>query len=342
MNKIKVLITGAGSLYGVAVIQSLFASKLELELVACDIEPRTLGLHLAHKGYIVPAARNEADYLEQLLDILSREAIQAVFVASSQELAFFSRYKAYIEEKSKAKIFTNSPEVLNICDDKWSTVCFLKEHGYYYPLTIRYPEDAEQLCSFIKDANFPVIVKPRRGTGSKGLYKVDNFTRLRALLKGQKDMIVQQYLPDKQGEYTTGICIGSGGKILSGITLKRFLQDGMTMSADADYFTEITSYCKKVAGVLKPYGPCNFQFRLWEEKPFIFEINPRFSSTTGMRYLLGVNEAEILIRAEILGEAIPEPKIKKCSVIRQYADYLVPTAQLEQLEKNSCCINQPG
>ena len=342
MNKIKVLITGAGSLYGVAVIQALLASKLKLNLVACDIEPRTLGLYLAHKGYIVPAARHEADYLEKLLDILAGEEIQAVFVASSQELDFFSRHKADIEKKTQAKVFTNSPEVLNICDDKWSTVCFLKEHGFYAPLTIRYPEDAEQICSFIKDANFPVIIKPRRGTGSKGLYMVENFTRLRTLLKGQNDMIIQQYIPDRQGEYTTGICTGSGGKVLSGITLKRYLQDGMTMSADSDDYTEITSYCKQVAGVLKPYGPCNFQLRLLEQKPFIFEINPRFSSTTGMRYLLGVNEAEILLRAEILGEAIPESKIKKCSVIRQYADYLVPTEQLEQLEKKSCCINQPG
>ena len=185
-------------------------------------------------------------------------------------------------------------------------------------------------------------MKPRRGTGSKGLYKVDNFTKLRALLKDQKDLILQQYIPDLQGEYTTGICTGSGGKVLSGITLKRFLQDGMTMSADSDAYTEITSYCKKVAEVLKPYGPCNFQLRLWEGKPFIFEINPRFSSTTGMRYLLGVNEAEILLKAEILGEVIPDFKINKCSVIRQYADYLVPTEQLERLEKDNYCINKPG
>ncbi|ACV62019.1 protein of unknown function DUF201 [Desulfofarcimen acetoxidans DSM 771] len=342
MDKIKVLITGSGSLYGVAVIRALLASQLNLKLVACDMEARALGLHLAHSAYLVPAAQYETAYLERLLDILIKEDIQAVFIASSKELHFFSKYKAEIEAKTKAKIFTNSPEVLNTCDDKWYTIRFLQENNFYFPLTIRFPEDAEQLCSFIKKVNFPVIIKPRRGTGSKGLCKIENFTGLRTLLKGQKDMIIQQYLPDHQGEYTTGICAGKNGKILSGITLKRYLHDGMTVSADSTGYTEITAYCQKVAAVLKPYGPCNFQLRLREGKPFIFEINPRFSSTTGMRFLLGVNEAEIMLKAELLNQAIPEFKIKKCSVIRQYADYLVPTEQLEQLENKSCCIFQPG
>lgn len=113
----------------------------------------------------------------------------------------------------------------------------------------------------------------------------------------------------------------------------------MTIAANFDDFTEITNYCKEVARVLKPYGPCNFQSRLLEGKPYIFEINPRFSSSTGMRSLLGVNEAEILLRSEILGQKILEPSILKCSVIRQYTDYLVSTEQIMKLEKENFCIN---
>jgi len=58
-----------------------------------------------------------------------------------------------------------------------------------------------------------------------------------------------------------------------------------------------------------------------------------------MRCLLGVNEAEILLRSEIFGEEIAEPEIIRASAIRQYADYLVPTEQILKLEKENFCNN---
>lgn len=333
MKKVNILISGSGSIYGVAIIQALLKSDLPLNLVACDISARTLGLYMAHQAYIVPPAYQEERYLTNLLTIIAKENIHAIFVASSHELAFYSHNKLTIESKTGVKVFTNLPPTMDICNDKWLTVNFLKAQGFHYPLTIRYPEDQDKIIEFIEKVQFPIVIKPRRGAGSQGLYIVNQYENLQPILKNQEDIILQQYLPDDCGEFTTGICAGSNGRILSGITLKRYLQEGMTMSADADEFTEITEYCKAVARVLKPYGPCNFQLRLFNGNPYIFEINPRFSSSTGMRSLLGVNEAEILIRAEVLGEAIGQNKILKCSVIRQYTDYLVPTEKIVMLEK---------
>jgi len=335
VKEVNVLISGSGSLYGVAIIQSLLRSDVPLKLVACDMSARTLGLYLAHQAYIVPPAHQQEQYRTTLFNIIAKENIHAIFVASSHELAFYSHNKLDIEKNTGAKVFTNCPETLNLCNDKWLTVNFLKEHGFYFPLTIRYPEDQDKIDEFIKQVQFPLVIKPRQGAGSQGLAIVKQYEELHSLLENKKDMILQQYIPDDCGEFTTGICTGANGRVLSGITLKRYLQEGMTMSADADDFTEITDYCKEVARVLKPYGPCNFQFRLLGGKPYIFEINPRFSSSTGMRCLLGVNEAEILIRSEILGETICQKQIEKCSVIRQYTDYLVPTEKIVMLQKEN-------
>lgn len=340
MGKLNVLITGSGSLYGVAIIQSLLKTDLDLKLVACDIDARTLGLHLAHRGYIVPTVQQKDLFLKRILEIINNENITAVFVASSHEIEFFSNHKAKIEEMTGARIFTNPPQVLKICEDKWHTVNFLKKHGFYFPETIRYPEDREDIGVFTKKIKFPVIIKPRYGSGSIGVHKVGNYIKLRSLLRGKNNIIIQQYLPDEQGEFTSGICTGSKGRVLSGITLKRWLLDGMTISAEFGDYNEITEYCKQVAQVLKPYGPCNFQLRLLDGKPFIFEINPRLSSSTGMRTLLGVNEAEILLRAEILGEKITPRETPRSSVIRQFADYLIPTERIIQLEKDHFCINK--
>lgn len=140
-------------------------------------------------------------------------------------------------------------------------------------------------------------------------------------------------------EFTVGVCSGVDGNVLSAIALNRELQDGITMIAKSDHFKEITDYCKQVTKVLKPFGPCNFQLRLWKGIPYIFEINPRFSSTTGMRTLLGVNEPEILLSSELLGKKIPQQNILKSTIIRQYTDYIVPTERVIKLEEELFCIN---
>lgn len=333
MNKINVLITGSGSIYGVAIIQSLLKSKLNVRLVASDTQPHAYGLHLAHRSYIVPPVKEEQLYLNKLIEILKTEKIHAIFIGSAQEIPFYSHYKTWIESETGCKVFTNSEKVFAICNDKWDTINFLKKQNFPYPKTIRYPEDKEQIHLFIKDVGFPLIIKPRRGKGSEDIHVIHDISSLRHVLSHKKDMILQQYLPDDQEEFTVGVCSGADGNVLSSIALKRQLQDGMTIVATSDNYKDISDYCKKVASTLKPYGPCNFQLRLWKEKPYIFEINPRFSSSTGMRTLLGVNEPEILLQGELLQEKIPELKIQRASVIRQYTDYLVPTEQILKLEK---------
>jgi carbamoyl-phosphate synthase large subunit len=332
MKIINVLITGSGSLYGVAIIRELLKTDLPLRLVACDQKAGTLGVHLAHRAYIVFPAQEEERYYEQMQSIINREKIQAVFVASSQEIEFYSRHRREIEKQTGAKVFVNYPEILRICNDKWLTVRFLEEQGFFFPKTLRYPEERKKLEAWLCEVQFPVVTKPRRGAGSQGVHVVEDQEKLAALLENQSGIIIQQYLTDDAGEFTTGICTGKDGRILSGITLKRHLQDGMTISAESGPFAGITDYCRKIARALSSYGPCNFQSRLLDGKPHVFEINPRFSSSTGMRCLFGVNEAEILIRAEVLGETVEDIVPQQGSAIRQYADYLVSTDKIAKLE----------
>ena len=42
-------------------------------------------------------------------------------------------------------------------------------------------------------------------------------------------------------------------------------------------------------------GATNFQLKLTKKGPVIFEINPRFSGTTHIRSLFGLNEIDIIL-----------------------------------------------
>lgn len=330
VKQINVLVTGSGSLYGVAIVQCLMKGSLNCRVVCCDSDPMALGLYLADTGYLVPPVKEKEKWLAKIIAICKREGIQCIFIGSSQEIKSFAENKDYIDSSVGAKVFIHSFAVMKLCLDKWQTVMFLKEQGFYYPQTLRYPEDMSLLEEFIAKTGFPIVAKPRVGAGSEGLAVLSNEQQLSKFIKNKQNYIIQEYLPDDDGEFTVGVCLGSGGTVLSSIALKRNLQDGMTISALADAYSDICLYCEKVAKTLGTYGPCNLQLRMKQGVPYIFEINPRFSSSTGMRIALGVKEPELLIRSEILGQKVEKPRVSKAGVIRQYTDYVIPIEQINK------------
>ncbi|MEG6616321.1 ATP-grasp domain-containing protein [Peptococcaceae bacterium 1198_IL3148] len=328
MKQIKVLVTGSGSLYGVAVVQSLTKSPLNCKVVCCDTDPITLGLYLADQGYLIPSVKERDQWLKQIIEICLKEEIDGIFIGSSHEIETFAQNSHYINSCTGAKVFVNPKSVVEKCQDKWQTVQFLKNEGFHCPETIRWPEDKSLLNAFLVKVGFPVVAKPRIGAGSEGIAILNSEQQLSSFIKGKVQYIIQEYLPENNGEFTVGVCLASKGKVLSSIALRRTLKDGMTMVAVADHYAALCQYCEQVAKAIKAYGPINLQLRIKNGLPYIFEINPRFSSSTGMRIALGVNEAELLIRAEILGETVTKPTIIKAGVIRQYQDYVIRAEQM--------------
>ncbi len=331
MKNVNVLVTGSGSLYGVAIIRSLVNGPLNCQVIAADTDPMTLGLYFAHRRYLVPRAANTAAWLKKIVEICRREKVHGIFTGSSHETEAYAKYREQITQLTGAKVFVHQPEVIATCLDKWQTVVFLKNNGFYYPKTMRWPDDADRLTAFIEKTGFPLIAKPRLGAGSQGLAVLHGWDDLKKFIKDKQKYLLQEYLPAADGEFTVGVCVGGNKKILSSVALKRSLRDGMTMAAVADDYHDICRYCERVAKAINAYGPINMQLRLKRGNPYIFEINPRFSSSTGMRIALGVNEAELLIRSELLGEEVAKPKVKKAGVIRQYYDYVIPLKDIRKV-----------
>ena len=77
---------------------------------------------------------------------------------------------------------------------------------------------------------------------------------------------------------------------------------------------------KNITNFIKPLGPLNFQLCLTSRGPIIFEVNPRFSGTTPLRCMYGVNEIDILINDL---EQKPQKKNKlKYGIIMRYFENL--------------------
>jgi carbamoyl-phosphate synthase large subunit len=330
-SPLSVLVTGAGSVYGLGIIRALKASVLPVELIATDVNPYSLGLFFADKGFIAPRAADEESYYMFIENLCKDHQIKAIFIGSTAELSFYAKNRESLERSTETKVFVNSPAVIELCTDKWLTMCHLSRSGFQIPASIRYPEDASMLSSFIKSIGFPLIVKPRMGKGSEGVVLIKDKQQLLGNVKGKKSLIIQEYLTDEEQEFTVGICMNQKGKVISKIALRRYLQEGVSIAAVSDGYHDIADYCARVASTLGAYGAINVQLRLKDGMPVIFEINPRFSSSTGMRLLFGINEPESLIRSEVLCQEVIPGCAANGLVLRQYNDHYFLLDKLNSL-----------
>ena len=102
-------------------------------------------------------------------------------------------------------------------------------------------------------------------------------------------MIVQEYLPGEDNEYTAGLF--RHGETIHTITFKRTLAPG-GFSQQVELVTEesMNEFPKELAGQLAFQGSINVQFRRTHRGCIPFEINPRFSSTVYFRHRFGFKD----------------------------------------------------
>ena len=131
-------------------------------------------------------------------------------------------------------------------------------------------------------------------------------------------------------EYTVGLLFAMDGKLLSSVGLKRNLasalsrrsrvknrtpnaalgewltvSSGISQGTLAPYM-DVCMPCVDMARALQLTGPVNIQCRFVDGKVHLLEINLRFSGTTSIRAMGGVNEPDILLRRHLLGEVLPD------------------------------------
>lgn len=326
-----VFVTGAGALCGQGALRALRMSGYPARVVTGDPDPRAAGHWLGDCAYTIPMA-TDPSYLPRLEEVIVREGVSILLVGTDVELAVLSRARPRLEAQYGVRVAVSSPEVIDIADDKWLTAQFLAESGFPSPMSAL-AADREAVGRLVAAAGFPLFAKPRRGARSVGAAVVPDETALRALLERPGDMLVQELLPAHPGEYTAG-CIIIGGRCTATVALRRDLRDGNTYRAYSEGPTGFEDTITRIAtalGARGADGPCNFQFRVKDGRPVVFEINARFSGTTPLRAIFGFNGVEAVVAYLAEGRLVPPPQIRRGVVLRVWSDVLVEADQLDAL-----------
>ena len=345
--KLNVLVTSAGSAIGQGIMKSIKKSELNVDIVAVDAQPYAAGLYRGRTAYLVPLAKSE-NYIDEIIRICKKENIHAIMIGMDYELLKLAENKELIERESGAKVIVSSPNVINLANDKWLTQEFLKENNLSF-IPSALPENVDDL---IEKEGFPLIIKPRIGDGSKNTFIVHDKDELNEKMGvfdvGAKkedpflyeiNPIIQKYMGKEEEEYTSSTFVFDN-KCYGVISMNREMRyPGHTTKAKIMDFPLINEHIKNVAEKLGPFGPSNFQSRVIDGIPYIFEINCRFSGTTATCTLANFNHVEACLKKIVLEEDI-ESLVPNCGVMMRYFnEVFVSNEEIEKIKKDKFLDN---
>ncbi|WP_291122267.1 ATP-grasp domain-containing protein, partial [Flavobacterium sp. UBA6046] len=321
--------TGAGALLGQGILRLLQIADFSKKIYTADPDPRSTGHWLGDYAITIPKV-NENNYIDSIRKIVVDYNIDAILIGTDVELPILSKYKDEFLKKYNCKIIISSEEVINIANDKFLTAAFLEKNNFPFPFSVM-ANDKEKLNEIERKLGFPLFAKPFDGARSLGIKKIENHEELMEIYHPNSNLVVQQFLSETQGEYTSG-CVVVKGECKAIVTLKRDLRDGNTYRAYRDAETsKYDKYIIPIAEKLNPDGPVNFQFRIFNDKPIIFEINGRFSGTTPLRHFFGFNEVEALLKYYLFDVEIEVPILQNGIVLRAWSDLFIDENQFEKL-----------
>ena len=326
--RLTVAVTGAGGGVGQSIVKALRMSTLDCRIVAADANPLGAGLYRADVACVLPPA-NSPIYIEQVIQMCNAERVDALFPGSDPELPVLSRSKAIIEAETGTRVIISSERVIEIGNDKWATARFLAEHGLPHASSV-IPEPGEALEHFLAEHPFPLVLKPRHGSASRGVFVVHSRTELEALLSRVPEPVLQELLGSPEEEYTCGLFADADGTLLGVITARRELLTGTTYRAWVADFPDVRQEVERIGKALHPFGPCNVQLRRTPQGPTAFEINPRCSGTTAIRAYYGWNEPEAALRRFVLGEPV-ELSFRPGIALRYWNEVFLDSSLVDEL-----------
>ncbi|MDE3743530.1 ATP-grasp domain-containing protein [Maribacter polysaccharolyticus] len=314
-----ILVTGASSLIGYGILNSIRSLKKPYNIIGSTIHKLSIASSLTDVCIEAPICGSEG-YIDWFLKVIKDHHVDLVIPSFEEDVIFLSNNRKKIESTG-VKVVLNNFELVQLCNDKWAFYRVLESNNCPYVIPSSLSSDFNELRS---DFGLPLLLKPRQGSASKGIVKIYKQETFELYKEGiGKKLMAQPLIGKDEEEFTSGaFCDGNGG-YYGIITFKRKLAEkGYTNEVEVFKSEKIEKAVLDICEILRPVGPTNFQFRFHNGEPKLLEINPRFSSSTSLRTAFGFNDTLMAIEYYLKGKIPKQPKIKQGKAIRYIEDYV--------------------
>lgn len=255
-------------------------------VIATDCSNLAPAVYDADTFYLVPRITHP-DYLQRVLDICKKEEIDGVFSLIDPELSLLAKEKEKFLELGTTPII--SPyKLVEICFDKYKMYELLNELNI--PTGKCYVDKETFYEAKMKDEiNYPVFIKPIRGSASLNINKVNSDQEVETLFNLYQDLMIQEYMNGQ--EYGADVYID----MISGKCTSIFIKKKIKMRAgetDKAVSVKIPALFDTIQKFVEKCGFCGMiDIDIFEIDGvfYISEVNPRFGGGYPHAYVCGVN-----------------------------------------------------
>ncbi|WP_061040391.1 ATP-grasp domain-containing protein [Vibrio coralliirubri] len=277
------------------------------KVVGADMSLTAPALHSCDESYQVPSIY-DSGYIDEILSICKKERINFIISLNDMELPILIDNQERFSDIGVSLALSNE-KVINICSDKYMTYEFGLKMGIPVPKT--YIELGQAIVDIDnKCIKFPLIVKPRWGSASFGLYIVNTIGELEEsyrqchsnlstsylsqFKKSHQDVIIQEFI--EGSEY--GVDIFNDLKsTYHGFVAKKKLS---MRSGETDKATTVSprlflDSATKIGKNLGHIGNLDCDFMERDGEMLLLELNPRFGGGYPFSHEAGANLVKCLL-----------------------------------------------
>ena len=296
-RRLRVLVTGAGGPAAIAAMKSLRADD-SVELLAADMDPWAAGLYLVPTWArtLIPAGAAPG-FADALLKRCLTLGVDVVLPTVDAELRPLAAAKAKFAADG-IELLLAPAAALDVILDK----LILAQHCAD---VVRVPR-TEVFGPLVDPAQwtYPVIVKPRQGSGSRGVVIVGSAAELAALDRSA-ELIIQEFLPGE--EYSVDVLADAAGRVVASVPrLRARVDSGVSVGGRTVHDPQVEAFGRAVAQATGVTFVANVQCkRDASGAPALLEVNPRMPGTLGLTIASGVDMPRLAL-ASLLGKPLPE------------------------------------
>jgi predicted ATP-grasp superfamily ATP-dependent carboligase len=247
-----------------------------------------------NETYPNPRKHPEAFY-NWLIETIDRYHCDSLFPMDDDTLEVVMRHRSELEKVCKLPL--PPLESYNIASDKGKTALLLKNAGIDSPETV-IPENVDNLQELTAAMKFPLVIKPRKSSGSRGIRIVNDLDEL--IEEYQKinevfpNPIIQEYI-GVGIKYDVCLLYNSQNQLRASFVQKEIrhfpIDIGPSTVQESVLYPELIEQSLKIMDKLKWYGVVEIEFMVDKRdgKPKVMEINPRFWNSLHMAYLAGID-----------------------------------------------------
>lgn len=278
-------------------------------VIGADMSASAPALSGCDTYHLVPAV-DEKGYIAALLEICRVERVDAVISLNDLELPILARAKDQFTALG-TRLVVSDEKAIDTCGDKYKTFKFAESISVSAPKTFLSTGPAIDALRN-KAIEYPLIVKPRWGSASIGLYVVNNDNELQDAFANCKRVLSASFLSKLATddnvvliqEFITGPEYGVDifndlNGVNHGVVLKKKLamRAGETDKAITVRSEKLHAYAKTIGDSLGHIGNLDCDFLERDGEFYLLEMNPRFGGGYPFSHESGANLVKALLQS---------------------------------------------